>query len=61
MSKCKKCCKEFKYQWCLQRHLDRKMPCREYVPNNPVPIPNNPVPIPNNPKNSIHIPRNLIF
>ena len=29
MSKCKRCCKEFKYQWCLQRHLDRKMPCKE--------------------------------
>ena len=33
MSKCKRCCKEFKYQWCLQRHLDRKMPCKEKVSN----------------------------
>ena len=29
MSKCKKCCKEFKYQWCLDRHLRRKIPCKE--------------------------------
>ena len=28
MSKCKKCCKEFKYQWCLDRHLRRKTPCK---------------------------------
>ena len=27
MSKCKNCCKEFKYQWCLDRHLRRKIPC----------------------------------
>ena len=29
MSKCKICCKEFKYQWCLDRHLRRKIPCKE--------------------------------
>ena len=29
MSKCKKCCKEFKYQWCLDRHLRRKIPCKK--------------------------------
>jgi len=57
MSECKNCCKEFKYQWCLQRHLDRKMPCRKYVPNNPVPIPNNPVHIQ---KNQIHIPNSPV-
>ena len=28
MSKCKRCCKEFKYQWCLDRHLRRKIPCK---------------------------------
>ena len=32
MSKCKICCKEFKYQWCLDRHLKRKIPCK--VQNN---------------------------
>jgi len=29
MSKCKKCCKEFKYQWCLDRHLRRKIQCKK--------------------------------
>ena len=29
MSKCKNCCKEFKYQWCLDRHLRRKIPCKK--------------------------------
>ena len=33
MSKCKNCCKEFKYQWCLDRHLRRKIPCKENVSN----------------------------
>ena len=28
MSICKNCCKEFKYQWCLDRHLRRKIPCK---------------------------------
>ena len=31
MSKCKNCCKEFKYQWCLDRHLRRKIPCKQNV------------------------------
>ena len=33
MSICKKCCKEFKYQWCLDRHLRRKIPCKKKVSN----------------------------
>jgi hypothetical protein len=35
MSKCKNCCKEFKYQWCLDRHLRRKIPCKEFIYVNP--------------------------
>lgn len=35
MSKCKNCCKEFKYQWCLDRHLRRKIPCKEKIYNFP--------------------------
>ena len=31
MSKCKNCCKEFKYQWCLDRHLRRKIPCKKII------------------------------
>ena len=31
MSKCKNCCKEFKYQWCLDRHLRRKIPCKKNI------------------------------
>ena len=33
MSRCKNCCKEFKYQWCLDRHLRRKTPCKKKVTN----------------------------
>ena len=29
MFTCEKCCKEFKYNWCLQRHLNKKIPCKE--------------------------------
>ena len=29
MNICKICCKEFKYKWCLERHLRRKTPCKE--------------------------------
>ena len=36
MSKCKNCCKEFKYQWCLDRHLRRKIPCKENNENDPL-------------------------
>ena len=46
MSKCKKCCKEFKYQWCLDRHLRRKIPCKTVIlcesENDPLPSEKNP-------------------
>jgi len=29
---CKKCCKEFKTNWQLQRHLGNKRPCKEVTP-----------------------------
>ena len=31
---CKKCGKEFKYNWCLQRHLNKKKPCDKDTVNN---------------------------
>ena len=43
MSKCKNCCKEFKYQWCLDRHLRRKTPCKKYIPKDPIYIPKDPI------------------
>ena len=33
MFTCEKCCKEFKYNWCLSRHLSKKIPCRKKSPN----------------------------
>jgi hypothetical protein len=40
MSRCKNCCKEFKYQWCLDRHLRRKTPCKKSVENTSSDTPN---------------------
>ena len=49
MSKCKNCCKEFKYQWCLDRHLRRKIPCKEKMSNGTLYSQNSPSDGPNNP------------
>uniref|UniRef100_A0A6C0F5W8 Uncharacterized protein n=1 Tax=viral metagenome TaxID=1070528 RepID=A0A6C0F5W8_9ZZZZ len=52
---CKICCKEFKTKWQLERHLSKKIPCKESrenledAPQNPYLLPQNPYLVPQNP------------
>ena len=57
MSKCRNCCKEFKYQWCLDRHLRRKIPCKQNISTDPSNTPicpsNTPICTSNTPDNYV--------
>ena len=64
MSRCKKCEKEFKSNWHLQRHLSKKISCKKYIPNGTVDIPNGTVDIPNGtvdiPNGTVDIPNGTV-